>query len=238
MIAVLVAAGNLRAGVRVRLDAEEIHHIAVRRAGFEAQVTVLDGAGWRGAGRLVPDGRGLAVEVDRAHQEPRPVSLTLAVGAGDRDRFGILIEQAAQLGVTAVVPLETERSVNVASRVRAAHLERLRRRAREALKQCEACWAPEVYPPMDLETFLRQDGASVRWLAEQQGSPHPGPIDPTAPLAVVVGPEGGLSPDEIARCRSAGYIPVRLGPHCMRFETAAVAALSTAWQVRQRDSHD
>ncbi len=237
MIAVLVAAGSLRAGTRVRLEPEETHHLAVRRAGFDVNVTILDGAGWKGVGRLVAEGPSLAVEVDRAEQLPRPVPLTLAVGAGDRDRFGILIEQAVQLGVTAVVPLETERSASVASRVRMAHLERLRRRAREALKQSEACWAPEVYPPMELEAFLRQDGASVRWLADQQGTADPGRVGATAPLAVVVGPEGGLSPAEITRCRAAGYTPVRLGPHRLRFETAALAALTTAWLARQRESH-
>ena len=68
--------------------------------------------------------------------------LTLAVGAGDRDRFAWLVEKAVELGVTAVVPLETERTAGVATRVATTqHLAKLRRQALEAIKQCGAAWA-------------------------------------------------------------------------------------------------
>ena len=70
----------------------------------------------------------------------RPSS-TLAVGAGDRDRFGWLVEKAAELGVTTLVPIETARTTGVATRLRGKHLEKLRRQALEAIKQSGAPWA-------------------------------------------------------------------------------------------------
>ena len=79
----------------------------------------------------------------------------LGVGAGDRDRFGWLVEKATELGVTEIVPLETERTRGVATGCGPEQLDKLRRRAREALKQCGGAWAPVLREPSPLEAFVR-----------------------------------------------------------------------------------
>jgi 16S rRNA (uracil1498-N3)-methyltransferase len=237
MITVLAGAGSLVPGERITITADEVHHLEVRRAQAGESVRVLDGAGGRAEGRLLPvDKGGLAVQLGRVEREPRPVPMVLAVGAGDRDRFALLVEQAAQLGATAVIPLETERSASVAGRLKGAHLERIRRRAREAIKQCDTTWAPEVAEPLPLATFLSQPLAGARWLAERDAGP-PRALGPAEPLVVAIGPEGGFTAEERDRLASAGFVAVRLGPHLLRFETAALAALTTAWLARQRDQH-
>jgi 16S rRNA (uracil1498-N3)-methyltransferase len=234
---ILLAPGSLVVRERIALPAEEQHHLAVRRAREGEPVTALDGAGHRGMGRLVADGDQLAVVLDRVSLVPRPPECTLAVGAGDKDRFGLIAEQAVQLGATRLIPLETERTTGVATRLRDGQLDRLRRRAREALKQCEAAWAPEILAPMPLEELLGSVRDGARWLADhagEGGAPRLGAADP---LAVLVGPEGGFTAGERDRILGLGWTPVALGPHILRFETAALAALSAAWQARQRGTH-
>jgi 16S rRNA (uracil1498-N3)-methyltransferase len=220
----------------VALDEDESRHLTVRRAEPGALVQLLDGAGMRADGRLSRAGKDWSVEVSQVRREPAPVPVTLAVGAGDRERFGLLVEQAAQLGATAVVPLLTERTAGVSTRLRGEHLERVRRRGREALKQCGAVWAPEVGELRSLPEFLAGLAPGARWLADPEGGPRP-PLEERAPLTIVVGPEGGFSAEERRSLLGAGFQPVRLGRHLLRFETAALAALTAAWLSREEGAH-
>ena len=157
----------------------------------------------------------------------------MAVGAGDRDRFEWLVEKASELGVTAVVPLETARTAGVATRVKDRHLEKLRRQALEAVKQSGAAWATAVDAPVVLEHFLSAPRAGVLWLADAAGTPPPAILG-SQPVTVVVGPEGGLTSEEREGVAAAGYHPVRLGAHTLRFETAAVAAAAAVSAARFR----
>jgi 16S rRNA (uracil1498-N3)-methyltransferase len=72
-------------------------------------------------------------------------------------------------------------------------------------------------------------------VAEASGGAVPAAVG-TAPLTVVVGPEGGLTTGELDRLQGAGYVPVRLGPHTLRFETAAIVAAAAAVAGRLRGS--
>ncbi len=222
MTAVLVAPGTLEPGAVLDLAEAEAHHLRVRRAAAGERLRLLDGAGGVGEGTLLGAGSAWRVEVTAARREAPPPPLVLAVGAGDRERFATVVEKAAELGATAVVPLETERSRNVAGRVRPAHVERLRQRGLEALKQCGGAWGPELSAPVPLGEFLSA-ATGARWLADGDGGSAP-PLAAGEPVTVAVGPEGGFTPSERAALLAAGFLPVRLGPRVLRFETAAVAA--------------
>jgi 16S rRNA (uracil1498-N3)-methyltransferase len=165
-----------------------------------------------------------------------PAPTTLVVGAGDRDRFAWVVQKATELGVTAVIPLESERTAGVASRVRAHHIERLRRHALEAVKQSGAAWAAAVEEPLSLSGLVARSLKGSGWLADADGRPVPASVG-EVPLTVVIGPEGGLTPQERDRLCGAGYVPVRLAPHTLRFETAAVAAAAAVVAGRLRGSH-
>jgi 16S rRNA (uracil1498-N3)-methyltransferase len=205
----------------------------VRRAVEGDVVEVRDGEGLVGSGRLVHRGRGWAVEVSAAERVPRAAELTLAVGGGDRDRFEWVVEKATELGVTSVIPLETERTAGVASRVRPQHLDRLRRQALEAVKQSGAAWVARVEEPLTLSELAARPMVGMGWVAEAGGGAVPAVVG-KAPLTIVIGPEGGLTTAELERLRGAGYVPVRLGPHTLRFETAAIAAAAAAVAGRLR----
>ncbi len=234
MIRVLLAQSG-RAGQRAGLLEGEEHHLRVRRAADGEVVEVRDGDGLTGLGRLVREGKGWSVEVTECGRADKPAALTLAVGAGDRDRFEWVVEKAAELGVTSIIPLETERTAGVASRVRPQHIDRLRRQALEAVKQSGAAWAAGVEAPVSLADLAARPLDGERWVAEPSGGVVPAVVA-QVPLTVVVGPEGGLIASELALLRDAGYTPVRLSPHTLRFETAAILAAAAAVAGRLRGS--
>jgi 16S rRNA (uracil1498-N3)-methyltransferase len=223
-------------GERVGLDQDEIHHLRVRRAKDRDLVEILDGAGLRGLGLLIQAGRNWEVEFQSVERQERPPETTIAVAAGDRERFAWMVEKAVELGVTCIVPLETARSAGVATRLKDAHVNRLRRSALESIKQCGLTWAPSVEEPVSLTDFLAKPLRGCGWLADTAGAPAPAQLDLSA-MTVVVGPEGGLTDDERAAAMTAGYQPVVLGPHILRFETAALAAATAVTQARMRGRH-
>jgi 16S rRNA (uracil1498-N3)-methyltransferase len=233
---VLVEGGSGEAGRRGSLGESEVHHLRVRRANGGEIVEVLDGAGLRGTGALVQSGKEWWVDVQNSVREPRPAELTLAVAAGDRDRFAWMVEKAVELGVTRVLPLETARSSGVATKIKDAHLDRLRRRALETIKQCGVTWAPQVEAPLSLAAFLEHPLTGSGWLADATGSPPPITLGQSA-LTIVIGPEGGLTDAERHSLVTAGYQPTVLGPHTLRFETAALAAATLATMARVRESN-
>lgn len=224
MIRVLIPAGAPPG--RIRLDDDEAHHLRVRRVDRPAEVSYTDGAGLRGTGHVVPAGGGFELDPVDRESVPRPAARILAVGAGDRDRFTWLAEKATELGATQVIPLDTELTRSVATRLRRGGEERVARRVREALKQCGGAWAPEIHAPMSVAEFLAQHRGfrGTRWLGDAEGA-LPGPVPGLAPALAVVGPEGGLTDLERREFVGAGFAPMRFGPHILRFETAAIAAL-------------
>jgi 16S rRNA (uracil1498-N3)-methyltransferase len=230
---VLVGRGGWEAGKRVSLDDLEIEHLKVRRAKDGERVEVLDGAGLQGAGTLVRVGRSWAVDISAAQITDRPAALTLAVAAGDRERFSWLVEKGVELGVTRIVPVESVRTASVATRLKGAHISRLRRSALEAIKQCGVAWAPQIENLVPLTTFLGQPLSGTGWLADQAGDAAPSLLD-ESPLTVIIGPEGGLTDDEREAAVMAGYRPVALGMHTLRFETAGLAAAVAVNQARLR----
>jgi 16S rRNA (uracil1498-N3)-methyltransferase len=233
---VLISPGSAVVGKRASLDQSEAHHLRVRRAREDEGVQVLDGLGLTGTGRLVRVGSDWMVEIQSAERQPAQPQLTLAVAAGDRERFTWMAEKAVELGVSSIVPLETAHTAGVATRLKDAHGAKLGRVVLEATKQCGAAWAPTVEPVLPLAKFLARPIQGTGWLADPAGAPPPATLDDT-PLTVVIGPEGGFTDEERAGLVSAGYRPVTLGTNTLRFETAALAAAAVAGTARLRGNH-
>lgn len=227
---VLVPRGAAQVGLTFALDEEESHHLRVRRAEPGEDVELRDGAGLAGAGVLEASGRTWSVTVTEASIVPPLPGLTLAVGAGDRERFLWLVEKAAELGVSRIVPLETERTAGVATRVRGAHLEKLARRALEATKQSGAHWSPDIGGLEPFAHFVAQARSGMLWLADPGGA---APQVGAGEITVLIGPEGGLTPAERSASIAAGWTPVSFGPNVLRFETAAIAAAAYVAIERQ-----
>lgn len=131
-----------------------------------------------------------------------------------------MIDGLSQVGAAAWRPLITERTV---VEPRAGKLERLQRIAEESLKQCGRAWLLEIGSPIGFAAALR--GAHERGdalvVADAAGGAPP-PLAAGAPVTLVVGPEGGLTDRESTLAREHGAAAIRLGPHILRIETAAV----------------
>lgn len=233
-VKVLVGAA-VREGDVVPLDDDEVHHLRVRRASDGDEVELRNGSGLGGQGVLVGEPRGWSVRVIRAEVAIAGPQTLLAVAAGDRDRFSWMVEKLGELGATDLIPLETGRTVTVASRIRSGHLDKLRRRALESTKQSGARWAVRVHEPLTLEALTRSvagDASAGRWLADVDGDPPPAALEGSHYVAV--GPEGGFTANERSALVTAGWRPVSLGPNTLRFETAAIAAAAWIAGARKR----
>ena len=221
MIHVIVAPGSLAVGRSLTLDEDESHHLDVRRVTVGAEARAIDGVGGAARGTLRNITGRWEFEVSATGSTPAPPPTTLAVAAADRDRFLLVVEKSAELGVSRIIPLETRHTSSVSTRLREAALDKARRRVREACKQSGNCW----FPVIDPITRISQLEPSIRWfLADPWGERLPD-LDQTQPVGWLIGPEAGFAPDErTALVERLDALPVALGSHVLRFETAAIVA--------------
>jgi len=232
------ARGPFLAGGVVILEEEEAHHLRVRRLGEGAAIRLVDGKGGVATARLAVERQVIAARVVATTVVAVPPRTELLVGAGDRERFLMLVEKATELGATRIVPVVTERSVAVATRFQSAHVEKASRRAREALKQSGGAWAPVVVAPMALSEALRSAApGAIRLVAHPEGGTAPQIREGDA-VHWAVGPEGGFGDAELAAIRAAGWMPVALGRATLRFDTAALACLAITAAARVRGGED
>ncbi|WP_151081808.1 16S rRNA (uracil(1498)-N(3))-methyltransferase [Nocardioides cynanchi] len=222
---------GVRPGGTVRVEGDEAHHaVAVRRLRAGEGVLLTDGAGHLVSGTVVATGkRELIVEVTdvTAVRAPEP-SLTVVQGLPKGDRGELAVEVLTEVGVSTIVPWAASRSVAVWKGERAEKsLARWRSTAREAAKQSRRAWFPEVRSLAGtaevLDVLAAADLAVV--LHEQATGSLPAlDLPTTGSLVVVVGPEGGLTDEEVAAFSAAGALSVRLGAEVLRTSTAGVAA--------------
>lgn len=212
------------------LGGDEGAHLArVLRAREGDRVLVFDGRGREAVCRVTGAGRGEAtLEVEAPHEPRRPVRDVLLCTAVPRgERMERLVEACVEAGASAVVPWAAERSVR--DRAGENALRRWRRAALEAAKQCGRADLPSVSDVVSLADAVR--GAADRRLLVASPGASAAIADARGAatrLAVFVGPEGGLAPDEERLLREAGAIAFGLGPLVLRIETAATVAVHAA----------
>lgn len=214
------------------LEGDEGAHLArVLRARPGDEVLVFDGAGHEAVCRVTDARKDTAVlDVVRATDPPRPardVMLCTAPPKGDRMEW--LIEKCVEAGVASIVPWAAERSVR--ERAGEGTLRRWRRAALEACKQCGRADLPTVSDVRPLADVLLEASGGRRTIAVATPGAAAtieavaGPAGPARPLAIVIGPEGGFTPDESEQILAAGARPFGLGPFVLRIETAAAIAV-------------
>jgi 16S rRNA (uracil1498-N3)-methyltransferase len=213
------------------LDASETRHAQVRRLAAGSTVVVFDGFGnshLAKVERISP--RTVELHLlqrlpDRAGESP--LDMTLAVALLKADKLDKVIEKATELGVCRVILFASRYSLGRPSPPRLA---RWRQIAIAAAKQCERTVVPRIEDPVDLTAVLREPGSCrlLLWEADAGGQAADLASISLAPARVtlLVGPEGGFAPDEVAAARSAGWLPITLGPRILRAETAAVIAVA------------
>jgi len=194
---------------------------------------VYDSAGSAFAASLDIDGAQVRARLERELERPAPATLeiVLAQALPKGQKMDFIVEKATELGVTRIVPLETERTIGTAER--AGKLERWRRLARTAAAQCGRRDVPavdEVLRWSELEGLIAEAGvALIPWeLADARPlrDDLPGLLQGAGRVLVAIGPEGGLSHDEVEAARGWGAHTVSLGRRILRTETAGLVACS------------
>ena len=229
----------LSAGAELELPAAAARHVQVLRHQPGDAITLFNGEGGQWSATILRMGRSdVAVKVGAFEDVEREPArrVHLAMGMPANERMDWLVEKAAELGVASLQPLHTAHSVLRLSGERAAkkqaHWQSV---AATACEQCGGNRVPAVQPVADLSAWVRASegiaplrcvlslAEGSRPLSEVLGSQPAG-----TPVLFLSGPEGGLSPQEDAQAREAGFRPVTLGPRVLRAETAALAALVQA----------
>ena len=223
-------------GDRVVFDAGETRHLArVLRLRPGDEVIAADGRGHAYRVRIVTLGEtatGTIVGPAPAAEESG-LAITLVQGVPKGALMETVIRATTELGVSRILPALTARTVvrrdSAAWRDRARRWQRI---AQEATKQCGRARVPSVESPRPLSVWLDGDDEPDLRLClwEGGGTPLRRLVDDLTRrprgVSIVVGPEGGLTADEVSQAGSAGYTIVTLGHRILRTETAAVAAVA------------
>jgi 16S rRNA (uracil1498-N3)-methyltransferase len=217
---------------RARLTPEARHYVKdVLRLQPGAALELFDGEGGRWEARVEDGFEALALgprqESVGAGASPGAIWIVPALAKGEK--MDLVVQKATELGAARVAAFEAERSVVRLEPDRAEErARRWRRIAEEAARQCGRADVPEVATPASLAARLAEappgfgllvfhgDGAaSLAALAPAPGG-----------WIAIVGPEGGLTAEEVAACEAAGARRVSLGPRILRAETAAIVAVA------------
>ena len=161
------------------------------------------------------------------------LSVTLFQGLPKSDKMDWIVQKATELGAVRIIPVAFSRCVvRLNEKEGAKKQERWQKIAREACKQSGRCRIPEITLPLSpaeaLSLIREMTVTVVPWEETETGGPlsvrkaFPDP----ASLGIIIGPEGGIEPSEVALFRQSGALPITLGRRILRTETAGLAALS------------
>lgn len=209
------------------------HHLLhVLRAAEGDVLVVFDGRGLEYPATVERIGKSfVSLRVSEPHAVDResPLAVTLAQGVSSGERMDFTVQKAVELGIAAIQPLATERSVVRLSAERAvkrvAHWQAI---AVAACEQSGRNTVPQVLPLASVPNWLAQvpSNALRLTLSPDAASTLHDIERPRASVVLLVGPEGGLAPREQEDARAAGFRGIRLGPRVLRTETAALAAMA------------
>ena len=221
-------------GPVVELDEGAAHHASVKRLAVGDPIRLTSGDGRRVRATITGLAkRRLTVSTlgETVEELSPPPAVELWAPVGDRERMLWLAEKATELGLTAWRPVLYRRSRSVSPRGEGeAFREKVRARMISALEQSGGAWLPELLPEATLDRALSDAPVETGLLLDAGGNPIRDTLSRFtvhgSRFTVAVGPEGGLDPDERDELLAVGWRRASLGPNVLRFETAAIAALS------------
>ena len=234
------AASNIQDG-RIRLDADESHHLTrVLRLSEGGHVFVLNGEGREWECEIIKAGKNsveLTIRRELLNPVESPLDLTLAQALIKGDKFDLVVQKSVEMGVTRIIPLITEHCEIRRAEEKIEHrLQRWRRIAMEAVKQCGRRKLPEITEPLRFDKFCEvagehnlifneKGGRTLREISAQLNGGN-GVNGQVNRLTLCVAPEGGWSEAEIEMAEANKFLFAHLGPRILRTETAAIAAVA------------
>ena len=227
----------LPVGARVDLSENAARHaVRVLRLRENDGLTLFDGTGGEVAARIVHVGRDAVVAEVMQWSDVEcesPIDITLVQALQSGEKMDLTVQKAVELGVRRIVPVASQRSVvrleGDRAQRRVAHWQAV---AVSACEQCGRNRVPEVSDLVGLRQWLAKpasDAKAVRLLLDPRSANSldslPCPREDRG-VELLIGAEGGLSPEETEMALQAGFTGVRLGPRVLRTETAGLAALA------------
>lgn len=227
----------LTANLEVTLDGDTAHHLVqVLRCAQGDPITLFSGDGRDFPGTVTSVGKkSLTVRLaePRLLQTESPLHITLVQSLCRGERMDYAVQKATELGVQVIQPVQTEYSSMrldiAASEKKQRHWQAI---AQSAAEQSYRSLIPSVLPAISLAQWLDTEFDGTRLVLHPEGGKTLPNLPPTVRLALIVGPEGGLSERDLALCQQGKAQPVIIGPRLLRTETAGVAtvaALQTLW---------
>ena len=235
---------------RVVITGEDVRHITrVLRLARGDRITVTTGLCTDYLVEITAASKdevvGRVVEVTGVNRDPE-LKVIMVQGLPKGDKMDLIVQKSTELGVAAIIPVETRRAVVRLEGAKAGQrVERWQRIALEAAKQCRRGRIPEVLPVASWSSALEavpggalavvpwegEGELSLKRVLQGTGTPNRDMHGTGAPgkpreVWIFIGPEGGLDPEEIEAARERGIIPVTLGPRILRTETAGLAVLA------------
>ncbi|PSF07098.1 16S rRNA (uracil(1498)-N(3))-methyltransferase [Marinobacter fuscus] len=222
----------LATGRQCQLDENAANHVGrVLRMQAGQSLVLFNGDGHDYNAVITEAGKKqVLVEVTEAsaNNTESPLNIVLAQTLSKGDRMDYAVQKAVEMGVTRIVPLTTERcDVKLKGDREDKRLRHWQQVAISAAEQCGRARVPDILPIMTLEEWL--DHASdydLRLVLHHRTEHSLNTLNKPASVALMIGPEGGLTADEITQAEARGFLPVALGPRVLRTETAPVAAIA------------
>lgn len=219
----------LATGTTVELPATAAHHVArVLRMESGDAVILFDGRGGEYPSRLAVESRGTVRALVGPHvpvERESAVAVTLLQGISSADRMDFTVQKAVELGVAAIQPLMTQKSVvRLSGERQSKRVDHWQRVAIAACEQCGRNRVPAVHEPVAVDRYL-PPAEATKWVMAPDGTERlSGRVQ--GPVILAVGPEAGFTADEEKVLGARGFRALRLGERVLRTETAALAALA------------
>jgi 16S rRNA (uracil1498-N3)-methyltransferase len=222
---------SLSEGSEINLSDNVVQHVsrALRMRPGDALV-LFNGDGFEYSAELTEVAkRNATAWITGADQPARisPLNLTIGQAISRGERMDYAVQKATELGMNQLVPLFTERcEVRLNSERQDKRRQHWQQVAISACEQSLRCDLPEISEPQSLNDWLDSVEANLKLVLHHHTEQPLGNFDKPASVALLIGPEGGLSETEVELALSKGFKPVAFGPRVFRTETAPVAALS------------
>ena len=224
-------------GAEIELPERVARHCAVLRLRRGDAVVLFNGEGGEFSAKLTRASRGDLRACVISRQTPEresPLSIVLAQCVSSGDRMDATLQKSTELGVSRIVPIASERSVVKLTSDRAdRRVAHWRNVVIAACEQCGRNRVPEVATIINFDAFLGQAASDgLRLLLAPDADRDLKQLEPPGKVTLLVGPEGGLAPEERQRAERRGFVPVRFGPRVLRTETAplaTIAAMQALW---------
>lgn len=221
----------LTSNTTVELESGPAHHVAkVLRMQAGRELVLFNGTGGEYRAVIAAVGKRRVSVTIGEFSEPQtesPLVTELAIGVSRGERMDWVIQKATELGVTRIQPVFTERTeVKLNGERLEKRMQRWQQTIVSACEQCQRNSLPELKDPQSLQQALTYSTASAKYVLHHRTDRRLQDTVRPESVCLLVGPEGGLSDEEIELTQKQGFQALALGPRVLRTETAPVAALA------------